>query len=296
MRLVSKEFMTNSRTTEYELFTLGDVHMGAPNCAEDKLKRIVRRIADTPNAYWFGGGDILDAVILQDEKRFDPNTLPDWMLSKGPEHTRRGLSNMLTAQRDRFFRITEPIGDKCLGLIEGNHEYAMMKHHNRDILREMCEHFGTDNLTDCAFVRLQFGRKRGDEDRGGPNVRVFICHGHGGGRSSGAELNILYNLAADKDVDIVLKGHSHTYAIHAPIPMLTIPSKGKMPADPVVYEKYAANWGAYLYTYASGPSTYASRANYPVRPMYTVQAVIRPHVCTKHGLELPSIALNPIRL
>lgn len=299
MKLLEIPFNTVSRTHVMNVYPIGDIHVGALNCAEDKLKGVVKLIAADPNAYWVGGGDYLDAVILNDSKRFDPTVVPNWMLDNGPEESRLNLTDMLTAQRKRFFKLMSPIKDRCLGLIEGNHEYTIMKHHNRNLMSELCQHFTLDgqptsDLTDCAFIRLKF--RRGGQTGSSSVVRMFICHGNGGGRSSGAEPNALYRLAADKECDIVLRGHSHSFCIHPPIPMLSIPSRGEMPVHPTVYDKHAANWGAYVYTYATGPSTYASRANYPLRPMYTVGIAIKPHYSNSHGVEMPRIDMHEVKL
>ena len=297
MKLMEYSFESKTRAYDFFLYPIGDIHVGAVNCAEDKLQRLVKLIASKKNAYWIGGGDMLDAVIFNDSKRFDPSVLPDWMLeNQSGERVRKNLEDMLDAQMKRFYQLMAPIKDRCLGLIEGNHEYSMMKHHNRNLMAEMSKHFNAPDLTDCAFLRFRF--KRGLHTS---TVRGFITHGHGGGRTSGAEPNILYRLAADKEVDFVFKGHSHAYCIHAPIPVLSIPSSGAMPTDPTVYDKFAANWGSFLLTYKSGPSTYASRANYPVRPMYTVECHIRPHVSQRIKLDhtkqdRPQIELNQVRL
>lgn len=296
MKLLELPFETASRAHTMKIYPIGDTHVGALNCAEDKLKAVVKQIASEPNAYWIGGGDFLDAVILNDSKRFDPTVVPDWMLDNGAADSRVNLMDMLTAQKKRFFKIMAPIKDKCLGLVEGNHEYSIMKHHNRNLMTELCANFTLDgdpiaDLTDCAFIRLKFKRPGATS-----TVRMFICHGNGGGRSSGAEPNSLYRLSADKECDIVLRGHSHSFCIHPPIPMLSIPSRGEMPEHPTVYDKHAANWGAYVYTYASGPSTYASRANYPLRPMYTVAITIKPHYQNSKGVEQPRIDMNEVKL
>jgi hypothetical protein len=295
MKLVELNFNCASRSDEFTFYVLGDVHVGAANCAEDKLQRIVTRIKNEPNSYWFGGGDMCDAVILGDAKRFDPSTLPDWLLKgRDPQAVRHNLMDILDAQKRRLFRFLAPIKDKCLGLIEGNHEYTIMKHHNRDFMQELCKHFNVINLTDCAFVRFKFKRTTGGNAT--TVVRAFISHGHGGGRTSGAEPNNLYRLSADKECEIILKGHSHSFCIHPPIPMLSIPARGELPDNPIVYDKHAANWGSYVYTYQTGPSTYASRANYPVRPMYTCQVKVKPHHITSNRVLQPHIEMNAVRL
>jgi predicted phosphodiesterase len=278
MKIIEQEFIVESRKDEFRFFVLGDVHIGALNCAEDELRRFVQHIKDTPNSYWVGGGDYCDAVILKDEKRFDVNTMPNWMLSGDASDTRRNMGDMLVAQRARFLNIVAPIKDKCLGMIEGNHEYSIFKHHNSDHLQMLCDGLEVTNLTDCAFLRWNFhyDKSKSGATRGSI-ITVFICHGQGGGRSSGAEPNKLHRLSADKTADLVLTGHTHSFCIHPPIPMLGIPRRGDLPLDPVISEKHAVNWGSFVHGYSSGPSTYASRALYPLRPLYTAEIVIQPH-------------------
>ena len=307
MKLVEHRFLCRSRKETFKLYVLGDVHIGALNCAEKELRSMVKRIEEDPYSYWIGGGDFCDAVILGDVKRFDINTLPNWMLKGDPTTIRQRIGDILYEQRKRWCDIVEPIKHKCLGMIEGNHEYSIFKYHNRDHMAELCRRMSTEdnevpNLTDCAFLRLSFDRVSGKRNKitGEPSchvqtVTVFICHGHGGGRGVGAEPNKLFRLAADKDVDIVLTGHTHTFCILPPTAVLSIPNSGKLPEDAIVREKHVANWGAYVYTYKSGPSTYASRANYPVRPMYTVETVIEPHRVSKKR-DITRITMNEVRL
>lgn len=298
MRLMEYKYLVPGRDVTFRLYALGDVHIGALNCAEEELTKLVQRIKNDPFAIWVGGGDYADAVILNDVSRFDVNTLPNWMLRGNPQTIKERIGDILFAQRQRFVSMVKPIQDKCLGLIEGNHEFAIFKHHNRDHMAELCRMLSVPNLTDCAFLRLRFIRKT-DHANSGHNpsttCTVFICHGHGGGRTAGAEPTKLQRLAMDKDVDIVLTGHTHTYDILPPIVQLGIPTTGALPEDPIVHEKHVANWGSFLYTYKTGPSTYSSRENYPVRPMYTVEAVISPFR-TNRTNQFVKIQMNGIKL
>lgn len=301
MKVMEYKFpAVKSRTHKFHLYALGDVHIGAMNCAENQFRKVVRTIAKDKNAYWVGGGDYIDAVILQDQKRFDPNVLPSWLLSahindikrmirKGGDtdkvaddimklisgSSRKKLADMVAAQRDRFIEITKPIHNKCIGLIEGNHEYAVMKYHNRSIMSDLSAAIGAPELTDCCFVRMRFTRAKA----GAPeiaNVRMFACHGHGGGRTPGAEPNHLARLAQDKTCELVLRGHSHTQFILPPVARMTLPTNGPLNEEAESTILRAANWGCFLRTYAAGPSTYASRATYPVRPLSTIRVVITP--------------------
>lgn len=292
MKLVDYTFDCPNAVDSLSLFAIGDVHIGANNCVESKLQHMVSRIASDPNAFWVGGGDICDAVTQTDIKRFDPSLIPDWMLQgQSPQAIKDNMKDVITAQMERAFSILDPIKHKCLGMIEGNHEYSIMKYHNRDIQRQMCRHFEVEDLTDCAFLRFTF--RNGTKTAA---IRGFVAHGCGGGRTSGAEPMKLYHLAADKDVDFVLRGHSHTFHIHPPIPVLSVPTGFDIPHNPSVSDKMAANWGCYVYTYQTGPSTYASRANYPARPMYTVETKMTPFHVDRHGVEAPIVEMNTVRL
>lgn len=172
----------------------------------------------------------------------------------------------------RFVKIVQPIQDKCLGLICGNHEAAVEQHYNENIHRQLCNKLGKPDLTDAAFVRLNFRMFRNSQI-----VIVFICHGQGGGRTPGAEPNKLYRMAADKDADILLRGHTHSFCLLPPIPVLSIPHRGQLPDELDAKYKRAGNWGAWLKSYAVGPSTYDSRACYPARSLSTLEIIIEPH-------------------
>ena len=268
---------TKTRTQEYRLYPLGDVHIGALNCAEKQFRRVVRMIETDKNARWFGGGDLLDSVILQDQKRFDPASLPDWMFKGTAKTVKARIKDIVAAQRDRLLSIIDPIKDKCIGLMEGNHEYSIMKYHNRDLMHDLCSALDVPALTDCCFLRFRFTReKRGTSQDSVIAVRMFACHGHGGGRSEGSEPNHLARLAKDKECEIVLRGHSHTEHIMPPISRLSIPTHGSLGDEADQKIVRAANWGCYVRTYAAGESTYDSRATYPVRPLSTVRVLITP--------------------
>lgn len=263
----------SSRSDVYNLYPLGDVHIGALNCAEKQFRKVVDQIKNDPRGFWFGGGDLLDAVILQDQKRFDPGSLPDWMLTGEAETIRERIKDIVAAQERRLVEILKPIAGKCVGLMEGNHEYAIMKYHNRNLMRSMCEALKVPELTDCCFVRFRF--ERGDKPQV-QNLRMFAAHGCGGGRSEGAEPNHLARLAKDKECELVLRGHSHIQHIMSPVDRLTIGTNGELPMEPTTATLRAANWGCYVRTYAAGPSTYDSRATYPVRPLMTIRVAITP--------------------
>jgi len=273
MKLIDREVKTKSSTDTFPLYVIGDVHIGSLNCAEKKFRQFVGYIKDKPNALWIGGGDYCDCIKPQDVKRFDHESLPDWLLTGSPTDIREALSDIVRKQKDRFCEIVEPIRDKCLGLIEGNHEYVMRRNYNYAMQYIMCEQLRVPNLTDSAFIRLRFNNNGGNAR----TIRIFIQHGFGGGRTPGAEPNHLARLDhMVTETDIILRGHAHSFRIEPPIVKMFVPSKGVLGDEVEERHTYLANWGCWVMSYKAGPSTYDSRAAYPPRPLEALEIMIKP--------------------
>lgn len=276
MRYVERAFNLR-RGQAVNIYPIGDAHIGKTNCNEKSLKRFVEKIRKDPNGYWFGGGDLIDAIKPQDAKRFDPATLPDWLLTGSTDDIRARMSNIINAEVNRLVAILSPIAHKCLGLISGNHEDAVRKHHNHDAHQEIIDALKyeapgnkwIEDLTDCAYLRLAMRRFKA-----GRIVSMFISHGYGGGRSAGAEPTRLDRIASDKDVDILFVGHSHSFYIAPAKTVVGITSKGEL--APEVRLKRSANWGCWLLVAKEGAATYDSRALFPYRPECRVSASIVP--------------------
>lgn len=272
MILIDRDVVCNGRADVFEISPIYDIHLGSRNCAEKPLRKRVAEIAHNPNILWFGGGDLLDCIKPQDSKRFDMDTLPDWMLEGDAVTTRENLNDILVQQYNRLISILEPIASQCIGLIEGNHEHSIRKYHNENIQKALCNKLNVVNLTDEFLVRLRFRRKAA-----GATVIIYGRHGYGGGRTPGTEPNKLARMIDEWEIaDICFSGHSHTFNISPPKPILEIPRSGKLPSELTQRYRWAANPGCYLYSHSVGPSTYASRACYPARPMLTVKAEIKP--------------------
>jgi hypothetical protein len=281
LKFIDVELTCKARADSWNIYPIGDVHVGHRNCAENALRRYVKQIQDDPKGLWFGGGDLLDAVKPQDVKRFDVRVLPDWMLEGNAESTRNKLGDILAQQFNRLVGILSPINDKCIGLGEGNHERTMRKLYNDDVHGALCHKLHTEDLTGYAVIRFRF--KRGVDTH---TVMMVMQHGFGGGRTAGAEPNRLEKFRdAWEGVDIVCRGHSHTFHVMPPKPMLYLPVSGKLPKELRVKSRHALNWGCWLYSHASGPSTYDELADYPARPVMAARINIQPFHQTKGNTD-----------
>lgn len=297
MRIIDKVIKCQGRIDIFEIIPIGDVHIGARSCAEKPLRNMVKEITEQPNTYVIGGGDWLDAIKPQDSKRFDFDILPDWMIEGDALTTREKLNDVVEQQYERTIGIFEPIAEtgRLLGIIEGNHEYSIRKFYNQNVHAGMCRRLHATDLTDEALIRLRFQRKTGTA-----TIIIYIRHGFGGGRTPGAEPNRLDRMLNEWEVaDVCFTGHSHTFDILPPKPVLGIPRAGKLPSECTCRYRWAGNWGCWIYSHPSGASSYASRACYPARPMLTCKAVIRPFAQVAIGGEsrtMPHIELRSITI
>jgi hypothetical protein len=111
-------------------------------------------------------------------------------------------------QLNHCVKIFEPIKDKILAVLPGNHENRVYKSDGVDITEIMCAQLGIPEryspTTALLFVR--FGK-------GFHNRRqlytIYCTHGSGGGRREGGKVNRLADLAAIVDADIYVHAHTH---------------------------------------------------------------------------------------
>ena len=275
MRTLSHNIDYESSSTEYTLYHLTDLHMGARACDETRLKRDIQAIADDPNARWIGGGDYIDAICQVGDKRYKPSMLAKWVL---------GEDDPLAAQARYVVQLLTPIAGKCLGLVKGNHEWAAEKYYAYNIywtiVQGVAEAAGvTPNtlaLGASGFVAISFRRKSGDTAKIWRCV-VYLHHGYGGGRLPGGHALALGRVLGDFDCDIALLGHRHTQMV---VPKMITRSSG---CCAVRYQTRLAMFTpSYLAAHIVPSSderpvdTYAEEMGLPPQPLGTMPVRITP--------------------
>lgn len=305
MQLLHIDIPLKSRTDRVEIYPIGDVHLAKANCAEKELRAQIRYILDRSKRTdrqirVILGGDIHNGINIQDAKRFDFAELADWFFTNKTKKTPKGnadsikdtLSNMVLAESKHAVELFRPIAHLCIGAIEGNHEDTIRRRHNVDVQAYFCEALGIPNLTDEAIIRMRCVRANSASSP----IVVYARHGHGGGRSAGAAPIKLANMLAEwESADICFTGHDHTFHVLPPKPVLAVPRAGSLPAKMTTRHRWAADWGAWLYSHNVGRGSYESRACYPARPMMTCKAVVWPFWRLREGgrdLTVPKIEVR----
>lgn len=180
---------------DIEIHPMSDLHIGDALCDYKSIRERIEHIKNTPNAFCILDGDLMDTAIAS---------------SVGDTYG-AGLQPM--EQMKHCVAIFEPIKDKILAVLSGNHENRVYKNDGIDMTQLMCSQLGIvqkySPTTALLFVR--FGKTK---ERGRPQLyTIYVCHGTGGGRREGGKINRLADLSAIVDADCYVMGHTHMPAI-----------------------------------------------------------------------------------
>lgn len=191
-----KEVIISYRCRDtFRLYTIGDEHTGTLYHAEAELREQVKVIKNDNNGFWVGMGDKAEFITPSDP-RWEAEALPEWLHQ----------NNIASEQEDRYCETYSSIRDKCIGLLEGNHEDAIRIHNHADVQRNICKKLGVDDLGYSCFLRLKFKRRNSNEVH---MVTGFITHGSGWAVTKGAKLNRLQRVMDSFEADFYAHGHMH---------------------------------------------------------------------------------------
>jgi predicted phosphodiesterase len=176
-----------------EIHPLSDLHIGDRHCDYKSILERIEHIKNTPNAYCILDGDLMDTAIAS---------------SVGDTY---GASIQPMEQLKHCVRLFEPIKDKILAVLPGNHENRIYRSDGIDITSLMCNQLGIHDRysSTTALVFVRFGKNKAS-GHGRPQLyTIYVTHGSGGGRKEGGKVNRLADLAAIVDADIYVTGHTH---------------------------------------------------------------------------------------
>jgi hypothetical protein len=108
-------------------------------------------------------------------------------------------------------KIFEPIKDKILAVLPGNHENRTYKSDGLDITEIMCSQLGIPEKYSptTALLFIRFGRQKAHGHNRPVLYTMYVTHGSGGGRKEGGKVNRLADLASIVDADIYVHAHTH---------------------------------------------------------------------------------------
>lgn len=176
-----------------ELHPMADLHIGDSQCDFKLIMDRIEYIKNTPNAYCILDGDLMDTAIAS---------------SIGDTYA-ANLQPM--EQLKQCVKIFDPIKDKILAVLSGNHENRIWKSDGIDITEIMCSQLGIPERYSptTALLFIRFGERKSGHHHRKQLYTAYVTHGGGGGRKEGGKVNRLADLASIVDADIYISGHTH---------------------------------------------------------------------------------------
>lgn len=179
---------------QIEIHPMADLHIGDSMCDSKSIMERIEYIKNTPNAYCVLDGDLMDTAICS---------------SIGDTY---GANLQPMEQLKMCVKIFEPIKDKILAVLPGNHEGRVYKSDGLDLTELMCAQLGIPHKYSptTALLFIRFGRGGGGRHHDRPQMyTAYVTHGSGGGRKEGGKVNRLADLASIVDADIYIHAHTH---------------------------------------------------------------------------------------
>lgn len=173
-----------------EIHPMADLHIGDSSSDYKLILERIEHIRSTPNAYCILDGDLMDTAIAS---------------SIGDTY---GANLQPMEQLKQCVKIFEPIKDKILAVLPGNHEGRVYKSDGLDITELMCSQLGIIEKYSptTAFLFIRFGKSHRNRPQ---YYTAYVTHGSGGGRREGGKVNRLADLASIVDADIYIHAHTH---------------------------------------------------------------------------------------
>lgn len=176
-----------------EIIPMADLHIGDSQCDYKLVLERIEYIKNTKNAYCILDGDLMDTAIAS---------------SIGDTYS---ASIQPMEQLKHCVKIFEPIKDKILAVLSGNHENRVWKSDGIDITEIMCAQLGIAERYSptTALLFIRFGDKGKHLHNRTMTYTIYATHGSGGGRREGGKVNRLADLASIVDADCFVHGHTH---------------------------------------------------------------------------------------
>ena len=226
---------------------VADVHLGSPECREQEFMEFIQKVKETPNTYLVLLGDLIDNGTKSSVTNPFRATMP-------PSQQKREMANIL-----------EPVKDRILCMLPGNHERRSMKDADDDPVYDIAakldiEHLYRENI---AFVKIQLGTEDAQDEHSNSKYRpcynLVVTHGAGGGIMTGGSVNRSERFGYVIDgMDALIVGHTHKPYTTQPGKIVIDPRNNQVTVKPfkVVCATSWLDYGGYAARMMLLPSTF----------------------------------------
>ena len=190
-----KFFIKKFPTRKFNLYPIGDIHYGSPQCDVEFVKQYIDTIKNDPDGYWVGMGDLLENAIV--------GSLSDvYTQTVSPEEQCKQLAEWLN-----------PIKHKALFMISGNHERRSHRATGMSPEEYISAEIGRDDKGRRWVPYMGFSVYATFELSNCHSPKSFRCyfhHNRGGGSTVGGKINRAGKLRLiAPTADAIFSAHSH---------------------------------------------------------------------------------------
>lgn len=192
---------------EINIYPIADVHLGAMEHCAAEWDEFIRKLY-TSNAYVILVGDLINNAL---RSTGFANPYDEAMR---PSEAKRAMCKYL-----------EPIKDRILCVVTGNHERRTNKEADQDITRDICTKLDLEDLyrENVAYMAVSVG-SRPTEDKAQCTYIFTVTHGTGGGIYTGAAVNRDERYGNFiEGLDCLVTGHVHKGFITKPAKIVIDP-------------------------------------------------------------------------
>lgn len=176
-----------------DIVSMGDLHASGAHADLDMIRSAIEWLAGAPNRYAVVPGDVFDTAIKG---------------SVSLDLSEVGMS--AKDGRHLLHKMLEPVRDRILAVISGNHDDRLMRDTGEDSVDALCMGLGIPYFPEGeVFLRIGVGQFA----HNGSPVRYngYMTHGNAGGRLPGGKANGLLAMRnIVHNADFYLNGHGHT--------------------------------------------------------------------------------------
>lgn len=224
------------------IYPISDVHLGSLECNQEEWEKFVDKIKSEANSYVILVGDLMNnATRSSVSDIFDDVLRP-------------------MEQKEKMVQYLEPIKDKIICAVSGNHERRSSKDADNDPMYDIMCKLNLEELyrKNIAFVKIQLGK-------GGQATYTFaVTHGAGGGVNTGGSVNKNERFASTIDnLDCLITGHTHKGVVTKPAKIVIDTRLNKVSVKPftVITSQSWLSYGGYAMQKMLLPAANASADN-----------------------------------
>jgi hypothetical protein len=240
----------------FGVMLVGDCHIGAVNVDYAFLKTELREAAERGDRINVNG-DVFDAILPKDHKRFRPDVLHPHL---------HGRADVLDAACEMAMDVFGPVAKSIDMMGQGNHETSVIKYHSVDpiswLVRDLNRNGGKvqhGSYTGFIDYRLRHGTGRTRVGGSTHCARVIIYYHHGAGGSAPVTKGMIdFNRKTTwVDSHVIWLGHKHNRIADATSLRVRCPQKGD---GPILDPQLSVMSGGYMDIYAPGIESYAAES------------------------------------